>query len=86
MITELLPQSQIKIPAAIISNMGLHEGDEFEIFENNGMITMIPVVIYPTEYISKLNDEIKNVKENIKTGKQPIFNSVDSLIENLEQS
>ena len=58
MITELLPQCQIKIPAAIISNMGLHEGDEFEIFENNGMITMIPVVTYPSEYISKLNDEI----------------------------
>ena len=86
MITELLPQCQIKIPAAIISNMGLHEGDEFEIFENNGMITMIPVVTYPSEYISKLNDEIKNVKENIKAGKQPIFDSVDSLIEDLENS
>ena len=86
MITALLPKYQIKIPAAIISNMGLHEGDKFEIFENNGMITMIPVAVYSNEYISELNDEIRKVKENIKMGKQPVFDNIDLLIENLEKS
>ena len=77
MISVLGSQSQVKIPASIISSMGLREGDKFEIFEDNGMIRMIPVVVYPEDYISKINDEVSNLKENIKAGRQPVFNSVE---------
>lgn len=45
---------------------------------------MIPVVVYPEDYISKINDEVGNLKENIKAGRQPFFNSVDALVDLLE--
>jgi len=85
MISVLGSKSQVKIPESIISSMGLREGDKFEIFEDNGIIRMIPVVIYSENYISKINDEIHDLKENIKAGKQPVFNNVDDLFASLEE-
>ena len=84
MISLLDSKSQVKIPDSIISSMGLREGDKFEIFEDNGIIRLIPVVVYPEDYISKINDEICNLKENIKAGTQPVFDNVDDLFASLE--
>ena len=84
MLAVLSPQSQITIPAPIISNLGLKAGDQFEIFEDDGIIRMIPVVVYSEKYVEELNSEIKTLKANIKSGKQPVFNSVDALIDSLE--
>jgi len=86
MISVLSSKSQIKIPDSIISNMGLKEGDKFEIFEDNGIIRLIPVVVYPENYISEINDEICSLKDNIKAGKQPVFNNVDDLFASLEEN
>ena len=48
--------------------------------------TNIPVVVYPKEYVNRINFEIKNLKEKIKSGKQPVFNNVEDLINELEKS
>lgn len=46
----------------------------------------IPVVVYPQEYLDELQKDIDEVREKLARGKQPIFDSVDSMIEALEKS
>ena len=85
MLTSLSSKSQITIPAPIISQLGLKEGDQFEIFEDKGMISIIPVKVYPKEYIDSLISEITELKNNIKSGKQPIFDNVNALFDALDK-
>ena len=84
MIAELRQKSQITIPKEIISKLGLNEGDKLEISEKDGIICIMPVVVYPKEYLRKLQIEINQVKEKISSKKQPIFDNVDELIKKLE--
>ncbi len=86
MLTILNSQLQITIPKSIVANLGLKDGDVFEIFADEGTIRMIPTVVYPENYVNELNTEVKNLKNNIKAGKQPVFNNVHDLINALENS
>ena len=86
MITVLRSHSQITIPASIVSNFGLQEGDQLEIFADNGKISMIPVAVYPDDYVEQLRKETAELRDNVSSGKQPVFDSVDAMIEALEKS
>lgn len=85
MLTVLRAKSQITIPSNIVTNLGLKEGDQLDIYEENGSIRLIPVVVYPKYYVEQLQSEIKMVKEAIQEGKQPVFDNLDSLFEQLEE-
>ncbi|MBQ7544026.1 MAG: AbrB/MazE/SpoVT family DNA-binding domain-containing protein [Synergistaceae bacterium] len=82
----LRSHSQITIPASVISSLGLKEGDQLEIFADNGTISMIPVAVYPVDYVEQLRKETAELRDNISSGKQPVFDSVDAMIEALEKS
>ena len=86
MLTVLRPKAQITIPNAIVTALGLKEGDQLDIFEDAGSIRMIPVAVYPKSYVDQLHAEIAQLKENIASGKQPVFDSIDALIDKLEES
>ena len=85
MLAELRQKSQITIPKEIIVKLGLSEGDKLEIFERDGAICMLPVVVYPKKYLDELRDELGEVKAQIASGKQPVFDSVDALFAKLEE-
>lgn len=40
---------------------------------------------YPKKYLNDLRDEIGEVKANIASGKQPVFDSADALFDKLEE-
>lgn len=84
MLTELRQKSQITIPKEIIIKLGLSEGDKLDIFEQDGAIYMMPVVVYPKKYLDELRSEINEAKAKIASGEQPVFDSVDALFEKLE--
>lgn len=84
MITELRKKSQITIPKEIIIKLGLSEGDKLDIFEENGSICIMPVVVYPKKYLNELQEEINTVKTKIASGEQPVFDSLDTLFDKLE--
>jgi len=85
MLTELRQKSQITIPKEIVVKLGLAEGDMFDIFERDGTICMLPVVVYPKKYLDELHEEIDDVKSKIASGEQPVFDSVDALFAKLEE-
>ena len=84
MLAELRQKSQITIPKEIIIKLGLSEGDTLDIFEKDGTICIMPVVVYPNKYLQELRDERGEIKSNIASGEQPVFESVDSLFDKLE--
>ena len=84
MLAELRQKSQITIPKEIIVKLGLSEGDKLDIFEKDGSICMIPVVVYPKKYVDELKEEIDGIKTKIASGEQVIFDSVDTLFDKLE--
>ena len=85
MLAELRTKSQITIPKDIILKLGLNEGDKLEITEKDGVINIMPVVVYPKKYVDSLREEVNLVKENLKNGKQPMFDNIDSLFDSLEK-
>ena len=68
MLAELRSRSQITIPAEIIKNLGISEGDKFEVMEKDGGIFLCPVVIYPKEKLMALAQLLK--KADIDTENQ----------------
>ena len=84
MIAELRHESQLTIPKPLIDKLGLSVGDKFEIFEDKGMICIIPVVVYPKDYVDKIIEDVKNIRRDVAEGRQPIFDNVEDLISSLE--
>lgn len=82
MLVELKAKSQVTIPKDIVNSMDLNQGDQFEVIEDNGRIVLVPVAIYPEHVIKELKAQVEEIKENIKNGDQPIFDSIDSLLRN----
>jgi len=62
MITELRQKSQITIPKGIVSKLNLQEGDNLEIYEQDGVIHIVPVAVYPVGYIEGLKQEIERLR------------------------
>ena len=85
MLVELKAKSQVTIPKVIVSSMELNQGDQFEITEDNGKIILVPVAVYPERFIKDLKAEVQEIREAIRTGDQPTFESIDSLFEELDK-
>lgn len=84
MLVELKAKSQVTIPKDIVNSMELNQGDQFEVSEESGKIVLVPVAVYPEHVIKSLKAEVKEIKESIKNGNQPVFDSIDSLFEELD--
>lgn len=84
MLAELRTKSQITIPKEIITSLGLSEGDKLEVYEENGVICLMPVTVYPKKYVEELHNEIEGLKSSISSGKTPVFDSIDELFNKLE--
>ena len=84
MLAELRSKAQVTIPKELVDRLGLSEGDKFDVFENNGTICFMPVAVYPKQVLAELREEIKETKNQIASGKQPIFSNIDALFDKLD--
>ncbi len=84
MLAELRAKSQITIPKELVDKLGLSEGDKMEIYEQDGIICIMPVAVYPKKYLDELREEINDTKAKIASGEQPVFDNVDALFAKLE--
>jgi AbrB family looped-hinge helix DNA binding protein len=84
MITELRKKAQVTIPKEVVKKLGLVEGDKLEIIEKNGMIWIMPVVVYPKKYLEELKEEISKIKKNLSDSTQPIFDTTEKLFNQLD--
>lgn len=86
MLVELRSKSQITIPKQIVNKLDLHEGDQFEVIEKDGIINLVPVTVYPKDYIEQLEAEVKQLKKNIREGKVSTSLSIDEILWSLSQA
>lgn len=86
MLAELRAKSQVTIPKELVDKLGLAEGDKMEIYEKDGVICIMPVVVYPKKYLYELRKEIEDTKAMLAAGKQPVFTNMDALFASLEKS
>lgn len=85
MLVELKSKSQVTIPKEIVTSMNLKQVSQFEISEDQGKIILVPVALYPDHLIKSLKAEVKEIKEKVKNVDQPVFDSIDSLFEELDK-
>ncbi len=85
MLAELRSKSQVTIPKEVVSKLGIKEGDKLEVIEKDGIIQLIPVVVYPKRYVEDLKTEIDDIKAKVAAGTQPVFDDLDSLFDALER-
>lgn len=85
MLVELKAKSQVTIPKEIVNSIDLNQGDQFEVIEDSGRIILVPVAIYPEHVINSLKASVDEIKESIKNGDQPVFDSIDALFEELDR-
>ncbi len=78
MLAELRAKSQITIPKELVAKLGMHEGDKLEVIEKDGVIQLIPVVVYPKKYVDELKTEIAEMKRKIADGRLPAGKTVKS--------
>lgn len=86
MLTEFRKKSQITIPKDIVKKLGIKEGDQLNVYEQKGLIHIVPVAVYPKKYVESLENEIKNIKNQIKDGNQPVFDSVEDMFKELDST
>lgn len=86
MLAELRTKSQITLPKSIVTSLGLSEGDQFEVYEKDGMICLVPVAVYPKQVVTALQEEIAQLKKDINAGSRPVFTSIDALMQRLENN
>jgi bifunctional DNA-binding transcriptional regulator/antitoxin component of YhaV-PrlF toxin-antitoxin module len=84
MLSEMRSRSQITMPKDIVVNMGLKDGDKFEVFEKDGMICFMPVAIYPKAYVDKLKVIASETKSEYDSGEIKGFSDIESLIADLK--
>ena len=86
MLAELRAKSQITIPKELVDKLGLYEGDKLDVYEKDGIICIMPVVVYPKKYLEKLREEIEVTRAKIASGEQPVFSNLDALFAKLEEN
>lgn len=81
MLIELRSKSQITIPNEIIKDLGIKEGDKFEVITKDGGIYLCPVVVYPKEKMKKIANALKEIegeKKNLKS-----YNDVGQMFDDM---
>lgn len=84
MLIELRGKPEITLPMELVARLGLKEGDKLEVTEKDGVIQLIPVVVYPKKLVDKLKMEFGDAKVKITAASQPVFNNIDSLLDKME--
>jgi AbrB family looped-hinge helix DNA binding protein len=83
MLSELRARSQVTVPKEIVVNMGLKEGDKFEVFQKDGVICLMPVAVYPKSYVEHLQALAAESKSDYQKGEIKGFDTIEELISDL---
>ena len=86
MLTELKAKSQVTIPKRIVEEMGLRQGDLFEVVIVEGEIRLVPVVVWPKARVEELERGVALARQEREAGTARIYDDVDSLVADLHKA
>lgn len=86
MLAELKDKSQVTIPKAVVRKLGLKRGDMFDVVVHDGVVMMVPVVVYPKAKAEELEALAASARESAATGKAVVYDDVEDLIADLHKA
>ncbi len=86
MLAELKDKSQVTIPKSVVKELGLNRGDMFDVVVDNGVVMLIPVVVYPKAKVEELEALASAARKSAKTGDAVIYDEVEDLIADLHKA
>ena len=61
MLAKMKDKSQVTIPKSIVDQLGLKTGDSFDVSESGGVITIIPMELYPKPAMQKAREAFSKI-------------------------
>lgn len=86
MLAELKDKSQVTIPKSVVRKLGLKRGDMFDVVVDDGVVMMVPVVVYPKAKMEKLEALAASARESADSGKAAVYDDVEDLIADLHKA
>lgn len=83
MLVEMRGRSQITIPSEMVKNLGIKEGDQFEVIEKDGGIFLCPVVVYPKKEMIRIAKLIKETDAEYRNGELKAYDDVNKMFEDM---
>ncbi len=83
MLIEMRGRSQITIPSEMVKNLGIKEGDQFEVVEKDGGIFLCPVVVYPKKEMIRIAKLIKETDADYRSGELKSYDDVDKMFKDM---
>lgn len=86
MLAELKDKSQVTIPKSIVNELGLVRGDMFDVVVDNGIVKLIPVVVYPKTKAEELEALAHEARRLSASGDAVVYDDVEDLIADLHKA
>ena len=80
---EIRGRSQITIPAEIVKELGIKEGDQFDVIEKDGGIFLCPVVVYPKKEMERIAKLVKESEAEYKDGNAKVYEDVGEMFKDM---
>jgi AbrB family looped-hinge helix DNA binding protein len=61
MLAELREKSQMTLPKPLVDRLNLKAGDRFDVSEMDGVITLVPMELYPRPAMRKVRDKVSSI-------------------------
>ena len=84
MTAKVRQKSELVIPGEFIRQLGFAEGDEFDMYVEEGIIHLMPVVEYPKECIERWEKEAEETMRDFVDGKIKAYSNIEELMASLE--
>lgn len=74
MLTTMKKKSQVTIPKNLVDELGLKPGDSLDARVSNGVITLIPMALYPKASIEKIKADVTAIDSGERANKEVLQN------------
>lgn len=86
MLTGLKDGYQVEIPESVIKQLGLICGDMFDVVVDNGVVKLIPVVVYPKAKVEELEALAHEARKLSLSGDALVYDDVENMISDLHRA
>ena len=85
MLTRMKEKSQVTIPKPVVDELGLQTGDNLEVIVADGVITLVPMDLYPRPAVDKLRASVNDAGNRLGT-EEEVLTHIKELLGSMSQT